>query len=362
MDALAEIYERLGEEGLKKARYQERLRVYSYLLGVLAVALYTALWYLTGADGRIQNPFLAAYAYALGLGLFTFPLAYYFGRYKEIVLGTNRQSLASWLVDWAKSLVVNTLFLGTLIGAVFYAAMRLGTLWPFAAFLIVFGLVLILYLAQPYLVRLIYRAEPLEDPELNARFKRLFEAAGLSYRGVYLIKESEKSSRGNAAVIPSPKGGYEVHVYDTLLEELDHEALEAVVAHELGHIVHRDLLIGYVAYGLAIYVSVLAAYLAARALGPLETRSLYLFAGVLLISFQVLELPLNALWRFRERLADAYALRRAKPEALARALVVLSRQNLADPDPPPWVEALLHNHPSLKKRLEVLERAKGGEK
>jgi len=356
VDALSEIYRVLGEEGLKKARRQERLRVYGYLLGLLFVALYTATWYLTGWAERAQSPILAAYAYASGLVLFNFPLAYYFGRYNEMRLGTNRQGFWSWLWDWAKSSLVEALFLGTLIGAVFLAAQSAGKSWPIVAFLIIYGLVLALYLAQPYLVRLTHRAEPLDDPELNARLAGLFENAGLRYRGVYLLRESEKSSRGNAMVIASPKGGYEVHVYDTLLEAMDPDATLAVVAHELGHIAHRDLALGYALFGLTLYLSVLVAYFTASASGPLAAHSLFLFAGTLLIAFQILQIPLNALGRLREQKADGYALERTKPEALARALVVLAKQNFADPDPPAWIEALLHNHPSLKKRLNRIDR------
>ncbi len=358
VDALEQIYRELGEEGLKKARRTEWFRVLSFLLSLLALALYTALWYGTGLHRGIAHPLLAAYAYALGYSLFSFPLAYFFGRYHEILLGTNRQGFASWLWDWAKSAAVETLFLGTLIGALFVAAKSTGPGWPLVALIAIYGILLAFYLAQPYLVRLTHRAEPLKDPELDRRLARLFEAAGLRYRGVHLLKESEKTSRGNAMVLPSPKGGFEVHVYDNLLRELDADAIEAVVAHELGHLVHRDLALGFAAVGLVLYLSALAAYLAARALGPLETSSLYLFAGVLLIAFQVLQLPLNALGRARERRADGYALRASDPEAFARALIALGKQNLADPDPPSWIEALFHNYPSLKSRLEAAARMK----
>ena len=355
MDALAEIYRAFGEEGLKKARRQERLRVYGYLLGLLFTAVYTALWYLSGAAERLPSPLLAAYAYALGLVLFNFPLAYFFGRYHEILLGTNRQGFWGWLWDWAKSSLVEALFLGTLIGAVFLAAQHAGKSWPIVAFLIIYGLVLALYLAQPYLVRLTHRAEPLDDPELNAHLARLFESAGLRYRGVYLLRESEKSSRGNAMVIASPKGGYEVHVYDTLLEAVDPDAILAVVAHEVGHIVHRDLALSYAAFGLVLFLSVLVADLAAAMLGPLSAHAVPLFAGTLLIIFQLLQIPLNTLGRVRERMADRVALAHGDPEAFARALVALAKQNFADPDPPAWIETLLHNHPSLKKRLKRIE-------
>jgi STE24 endopeptidase len=61
----------------------------------------------------------------------------------------------------------------------------------------------------------------------------------------------------------------------------------------------------------------------------------------------------NGFSRWRERLADRYALRvTGKGEAYASALTRLANQNLADADPEPWVEWLLYSHPALSRRIE----------
>ena len=64
----------------------------------------------------------------------------------------------------------------------------------------------------------------------------------------------------------------------------------------------------------------------------------------------------NALSRWRERLADRYALEATgKPEAFASAMTRLANQNLADVDPEPWVELLLYSHPALSRRIAMAE-------
>ncbi|MEW6718680.1 MAG: M48 family metalloprotease [Chloroflexota bacterium] len=67
----------------------------------------------------------------------------------------------------------------------------------------------------------------------------------------------------------------------------------------------------------------------------------------------LLTLPLgNAYSRWREHKADDFALQIVgKGEAFASALTRLANQNLADADPKPWVEFLLHSHPALSKRI-----------
>ncbi|MCK5795365.1 MAG: M48 family metalloprotease, partial [Anaerolineales bacterium] len=64
----------------------------------------------------------------------------------------------------------------------------------------------------------------------------------------------------------------------------------------------------------------------------------------------------NAFSRWRENLADEFALQiTGKSEAYKSALTRLSNQNLAEVDPEPWVEFLLHSHPALSKRIRRAE-------
>jgi STE24 endopeptidase len=74
-------------------------------------------------------------------------------------------------------------------------------------------------------------------------------------------------------------------------------------------------------------------------------------------AYGLVTMPLgNAFSRWRERRADAYALKTTgKGPAYASALTRLANQNLAEVDPEPWVEWLLYSHPALRKRIAMAE-------
>lgn len=71
----------------------------------------------------------------------------------------------------------------------------------------------------------------------------------------------------------------------------------------------------------------------------------------------LLTMPLlNAYSRWRERMADRYALDVIdNPTAFANAMTRLSNQNLAEVDPPQWVVWLLYDHPPIRERLELVQ-------
>ncbi|MBL7164375.1 MAG: M48 family metalloprotease, partial [Anaerolineales bacterium] len=77
--------------------------------------------------------------------------------------------------------------------------------------------------------------------------------------------------------------------------------------------------------------------------------------GLVLGIFSLVTMPLGNAWsRSRECLADRYALETtSNGVAFASAFTRLANQNLADVDPEPWVEWLLHSHPALSKRIAM---------
>jgi STE24 endopeptidase len=79
--------------------------------------------------------------------------------------------------------------------------------------------------------------------------------------------------------------------------------------------------------------------------------------ALVLGAFGLVTMPLsNAYSRWRERLADRYALDTTRnPQAFASAMTRLANQNLADADPEPWVEVLLHSHPAISRRVAMAE-------
>ncbi len=136
-----------------------------------------------------------------------------------------------------------------------------------------------------------------------------------------------------------------------------------MLAHELGHHVHKDI-----PWGIAFstILTLVGLYLASLVLdwgvsyfgfsGPGDIAALPLFVLVM-GAYGLVTMPLsNAFSRWRERRADEYALKvTGNGPAFASALTRLANQNLADADPEPWVEFLLYSHPALGKRIAMAE-------
>jgi STE24 endopeptidase len=146
-----------------------------------------------------------------------------------------------------------------------------------------------------------------------------------------------------------------------LLASCGDDEIEFVVAHELGHYVHRDVwrsvAVGTVASGLMLFV---AGGLARRAPdeppGNLDALArLFFYANVVGLA---LGPPLAALSRSREWAADRFAVAAtAEPEAGARAFTRLRERNLAEDEQPRWMELLFSSHPSLGARIRALRAA-----
>jgi STE24 endopeptidase len=148
---------------------------------------------------------------------------------------------------------------------------------------------------------------------------------------------------------------------DTLLAEFTPPEVDAVVAHELGHHVHRDvqrLLLGNaVLMWLGLFV---AARLGSIALPILSLPSLAYVPGYPVVFF-VVELyflvvsPLLNWWsRQLETRADRFALQlTGDPSAFSGAMQRLGCQNLVELCPPRWSEVLLATHPALQRRIQL---------
>jgi STE24 endopeptidase len=190
----------------------------------------------------------------------------------------------------------------------------------------------------------------------------LAERAGAKVEGVYAFDMSSKTVAANAALM-GLGNTRRIVLGDTLLDSFSHDEIETVLAHELGHHVHRDIPLGILVesaitlLGLGIAHLVLTWGVAAFNFNGLaDPATLPLFMLAMSI-FGLLTMPLGNLWsRSREVMADRYALETtAKPQAFISAMTRLANQNLAEAEPPAWVEALLHSHPSIHKRVRFAE-------
>ncbi len=338
--------------------------------GLLVVLLATGWtgWLRDVAErGASQNYVFAVFLYVLMLMLISkavgTPLEYY-GFRLEHRYNLSNQKFRSWLWDEFKSLFIG-LLMATIVVELLYMLMRQSPQhWWLVAWAVFLGLmVLLAQIAPVVLFPIFYKFEPLENEELKRRLIVLSERAGTRVRGVYKWHLSEKSKKANAA-LTGLGTTRRIILADTLLDNYSDDEIEAVLAHELGHHVHRHILKSiFVQAG----ITLLGFWLANEVLRfAVERRNLFEtmhdFANLplLILVSSVLSLllmpALNAYSRFNERQADRYCFQSvASVEPFISSMNKLAEQNLAEKTPSRWVEWLLHSHPAITKRVAAAQ-------
>jgi STE24 endopeptidase len=302
--------------------------------------------------------------------LLSLPLGYYSGFVLPHAFGQSNQSLKDWILDQVKGLLVGAV-IGLPLLEGLYAFLRAfpQTWWVWAAGGLLVVNVLLSNLAPILIMPLFNKFVPLGDEhaELAGRLMKLAERAHTRVRGVFKFDMSRRTPAANAA-LTGIGNTRRIVLGDTLINEFTPDEIETVLAHELGHQVHHDIPL-LIAFGtittlLGLYLTSLAMHWAIRSFGFLGVGDAAAFPalGLVLGAYGLVMMPLeNAVSRWRERMADEYALyATGKNDAFASAFVRLANQNLGEVDPEKWVVLLFYSHPPLADRIEMGRRWKPG--
>jgi len=351
-------------------RYNRIQRWLSLSDTVIGFALLVVLL-VTGWTGRLrdwsylgahQHYFLAVFLYVAMFSVIAKLLSSPFdviGFRLERQYHLSNQKLRSWLWDECKGWLLS-LVLGAIMVEIIYSIIRIAPQrWWIIAWAVFIGLFLLLaQLAPVVLMPIFYKFEPLANDSLRERLTRLGERAGTRVRGVYEWKLSEKSNKANAA-LTGLGSTRRIILADTLLEKYSDDEIEAVLAHELGHHVHKHILKGILTqvaitfFGFWLINVVLRFVLAKDWFPALNLPLIVLVATIL----GLLLMPaLNAISRHHERQADRYAWENTPAiEPFITAMQKLADQNLAEREPAKWIEFLFHSHPSIGKRVAAAQ-------
>jgi STE24 endopeptidase len=294
-------------------------------------------------------------AITLGLDYYGFRLE---RRYK---LSTQR--FGAWAWDETKGFLVG-LVIGGIVVELLYFTLRQ---WPQHWWMLAWALFMVLFivlaqLAPVVLFPIFYKFEPLDNEDLRRRLVVLSERAGTRVRGVYRWRLSEKSKKANAA-LTGLGATRRIILADTLLDNYSAEEIEAVLAHELGHHVHRHILKSIFVQAAITFVGFWAAnWVLHYAVDQHMFEELSDFANLPLLALVSIVLSfllmpaLNAYSRFNERQADRYAFESIESVApFISSMNKLAEQNLAERAPSKWVEWFFHSHPSISRRLAAAE-------
>jgi STE24 endopeptidase len=326
------------------------------ILTGLAISLRQATANLPG--GRLTQVAAVFVALIVGFQILSLPFEMY-GHGLSRRFGISTQDVRGWLGDWLKGLGIGIVLGGVMVEALYALLAALPTLW----WLVAAGLYLLLVvglanLAPIVILPLFYKLTPLDPSPLTDRLAEMAERAGARVRGVYRMNLSSKTTAANAALM-GLGNTRRVVLGDTLLDRYEPDEIAVVFAHELGHHVHRD-------------VPRLVATQALLTLAGLYCCTLVLNWGIVRLGYtgisDVATMPLIVLvlgafgvitgpivsWSSRrmEVAADEYALRTTGyVSAFISGMTRLANQNLAEYDPPAWVEFLFYDHPSVGRRV-----------
>jgi STE24 endopeptidase len=288
----------------------------------------------------------------------------YYGLRLERRFKLSTQKTRAWVWDQVKEFLVGLAF-AAIVAELLYFTIRVSPqhwwLIAWALFMVLF--VVLAQIAPLVLFPIFYKFEPLENDDLKNRLVRLSERAGTKVRGIYKWHLSEKSNKANAA-LTGLGATRRIILADTLLDHYSADEIEAVLAHELGHHVHRHILKSILVQALVTLGGFWAAnyvlHFAIEQWGMFDTLSDYSNLPLLVLLATVLSLllmpALNAYSRFNERQADRYAFESIRSvQPFISSMNKLAAQNLAERTPSRWVEWLFHSHPAISRRVAAAE-------
>jgi len=295
-------------------------------------------------------------ALALALTVPALPISA-LSRRRRIAVGLDTQSWGGWGSDLAKASAIRMLFAAASGAGVLAAARRYPRAWwlPVAVGSVGAG-ALLAALAPVVLDPIFNEFTPLPDGETRSDVLALADAAGVTVGQVYSIDASRRTTAANAYVTglgPTKR----VVLYDTMLDRYNRDEVRLVVAHELGHVRHRDVLRSVVFAAIIAPATAWAVQRGGAALAVDDSRVLTPSGLPALILAAVLAgAPLgpisSRLSRAVERRADQFSLELAgAPEAFISFERGIALQNLADLQPPRWVSLVLASHPPTLERI-----------
>lgn len=291
------------------------------------------------------------------------PFEYYLTFTIDEKFGFNKMSRQIFWQDLVKHTLVAVALGAPILFAALWLMHSAGQYWWLYLWLVwsIFNL-LVLAIYPTFIAPLFNKFTPMTDDTLKMRIEALLQKCGFKSQGLFVMDGSTRSGHGNA-YFTGFGNSKRVVFFDTLLERLDTDEIEAVLAHELGHFKHNHVIKRIILMFVISFLSLaLLGWLAEQAwfyqgLGVAEKSShmaLLLFMLVSPLFLFILRPLLASYSRKNEFEADDYAARHASAQHLVHALVKLYRDNASTLTPDPIHSRFYDSHPPASVRIAKL--------
>jgi STE24 endopeptidase len=335
--------------------------VLALTLGGVLQAMHEA-WATLGLDGLAHG-----LAFIAGLVVLSSAADLPFSLWRTFVIeerfGFNKMTPRLFIIDLVKGALLGAAIGLPLLAAVLWLMTRMGSTWWLYVWLVWLGFNLLALLIYPTVIAPLFnKFTPLADASLKARIEALLARCGFRSSGLFVMDGSKRSAHGNAYFTGFGQAK-RIVFFDTLLEKLAPEEIEAVLAHELGHYRRRHVWkrIGMLALATLGFLWLLGQLIDApwfyQGLGmqAQDTAAALVLFSLAIPAFTFPLSPLlSALSRRHEYEADAYAAEQTRAGDLVTALVKLYRDNAATLTPDPLYSAFYDSHPPAAARIAHL--------
>ncbi|ELJ3976539.1 M48 family metallopeptidase [Campylobacter jejuni] len=314
---------------------------------------------LISSNTRFENT-LFLLSFLIITSILNLPLSIYESFIKDKAHGFSNMTVKLFIKDTMKSLILILIFGFLILYTLLFCYDFFGTFWWIAAFIFAFCIIVIINLIYPTLIAPIFnKMKKLDDENLLKKISSLMKQCGFSANGVYVIDASKRDKRLNAyfgGLFKSKR----VVLFDTLLKALNERELLAVLGHELGHFVHKDIIKALFNGAITMFLLFFVfanlpefVYLESHLEGVNGGVFALLFILANIFSFLISPM-LNALSRKNEFAADQHGAKVTSKEDMKNALIALARENKAFIKTSKIYTFFYLSHPSISDRIKAL--------
>lgn len=361
-------HQKAADYTVAKGRFGRKENVYGVII-LLAWTFGGGLSLLSSAwDGLGLSPMLTSILFLLSFivigSLLDLPFSYYRTFVLEDKFGFNRNTPALFFSDFIKQTLLTLIMGALLIWIALWMMQSTGEFWWLYLWAAWIGFALFMMWAYPaFIAPLFNKFTPLEDANLQQRVENLLARCGFKSQGIFVMDGSRRSGHGNA-YFTGLGSNKRIVFFDTLLNTLNEDQIEAVLAHELGHFRRKHVvknmvvmavisLIGLALLGWASNQAWFYEGLGVRQQS--NAMALALFMLVIPVFMFFLHPLMTSLSRKYEYEADAYAASVSSADDLIAALVALYKENASTLTPDPLVSAVYDSHPPAAMRIAHLQ-------
>ena len=372
-----ETWVKASNYSLSKSRFSRIQEIFGFVV-FFPVFLYVLpkvfeVWPVT----KVDSVWWAAFVATALLNVLQIP-GLFFDWYNQFTLeekfGFNKSTKKLWVVDKIKGMVLgfglSYLLLALLIWMYRTISEASPQYWWAAAFVVFFGIQLLMMVLYPKLILPLFnKLTPLENGELKDRLMALSDKTGFKANTIEVIDGSKRSGHSNAYF--TGFGRFRrIVLYDTLINQMSIEEIEAVLAHEVGHYkmghIPKRLIMSFVmglgVFGLMGYLLQSDWFYSGLRLDVSLVSSLsplIIGLSMTLGFFTYWLTPVSNLFsRKHEFEADDFAKKAVgRAEPLISALRKLYVENLSHPLPHPLLAGFHYSHPTLLEREGAMRKS-----